>query len=104
MLKYRYRYLSLCICFYNNTTAQTNERAIILQLFNALSTDASVIKIRLYHQELLSLEFNFHYQYSRHSDSEKSQGVYQVTYHTDLASGRRLSYILSVECVVVENT
>ena len=37
--------------------------------FNALSTDASFIKIEACYQELLSLEFNFQYWYSRHSVS-----------------------------------
>ena len=50
---------------YLQCKAQSNYMVIILKLF--LFNDTSFIKIGVCYQELLSLEFNFHYPYSKHS-------------------------------------
>ena len=50
---------------YLQCKAQSNYMVIILKLF--LFNDTSFIKIGVCYQELLSLEFNFHYLYSKHS-------------------------------------
>ena len=51
--------------FYNNIRHSLNKMAII---FNALATDISFINLKtvVCYKKLSSLEFNFHYQYSRH--------------------------------------
>ena len=54
-------------CIYNYVRHNLTKWLSFCSSFNTLSTDASFIKIGVCCRELLSLEINLYYRYSRHS-------------------------------------